>query len=392
MSAQVGVRAEPGGAGSVNKLMRGHFEKAKVRRRAMLREFRVPGEAKVGETVARLDLRAERQSSTSSGRARDTGSPASWRGTTSAAAPRAHGSMFHRAPGSIGASAFPSRTFPGMRGPGRSGRRADRRSGTSGVVRVDAEQEPDRGARRDPRAPPAALSSTIRKAQDGRRSDARRHAAAKAKGEGDRRRRCPRWISRDVDGEQGRHDDACRTASSRRLSSATSCTRPVRHYRASRTGRHARHEEPLRGRRRRQEALEAEAHGPRPARIDALAAAGGKGRHRSGSASARLRLRSAAQGGPCAARCDRRSALKVKDDRLVVVDALCLDSAKTKDLAAMLDRRGPRDRSKVLIVHDGEDAEPVLRGAQPSAHQGGRRAGRDERLRHLLNHDYLVLS
>ena len=32
-----------------------------------------------------------------------------------------HGSMFHRAPGSIGASSFPSRVFPGMKMAGRMG-------------------------------------------------------------------------------------------------------------------------------------------------------------------------------------------------------------------------------------------------------------------------------
>jgi len=32
-----------------------------------------------------------------------------------------HGSMFHRAPGSIGASSFPSRVIKGMRGAGRMG-------------------------------------------------------------------------------------------------------------------------------------------------------------------------------------------------------------------------------------------------------------------------------
>jgi large subunit ribosomal protein L3 len=32
-----------------------------------------------------------------------------------------HGSMFHRAPGSIGGSSFPSRVYPGMRGTGRMG-------------------------------------------------------------------------------------------------------------------------------------------------------------------------------------------------------------------------------------------------------------------------------
>src|SRR4030095_8092701 len=50
-----------------------------------------------------------------------------------------HGSMFHRAPGSIGASAWPSRTFPGMRGAGRhGGARITVRN--LKIVRVDAER------------------------------------------------------------------------------------------------------------------------------------------------------------------------------------------------------------------------------------------------------------
>ncbi|MBN2407938.1 MAG: 50S ribosomal protein L3 [Elusimicrobia bacterium] len=35
--------------------------------------------------------------------------------------PATHGAKFHRAPGSVGASSFPSRTFPGMRMAGRKG-------------------------------------------------------------------------------------------------------------------------------------------------------------------------------------------------------------------------------------------------------------------------------
>jgi large subunit ribosomal protein L3 len=35
--------------------------------------------------------------------------------------PKTHGSMFHRAPGSIGASSFPSRVFRGHHMPGRMG-------------------------------------------------------------------------------------------------------------------------------------------------------------------------------------------------------------------------------------------------------------------------------
>ena len=49
-----------------------------------------------------------------------------------------HGSMFHRAPGSIGASAFPSRVLKGMRAAGHMG--SDRVTAKNlEVVRVDAE-------------------------------------------------------------------------------------------------------------------------------------------------------------------------------------------------------------------------------------------------------------
>lgn len=50
-----------------------------------------------------------------------------------------HGSMFHRAPGSIGPSAFPSRVFPGTRSSGRlGGKRATAKNLV--VVKVDAEK------------------------------------------------------------------------------------------------------------------------------------------------------------------------------------------------------------------------------------------------------------
>jgi large subunit ribosomal protein L3 len=50
-----------------------------------------------------------------------------------------HGSMFHRAPGSIGPSAFPSRVYPGTRSSGRlGGRRATAKNLV--VEKVDAER------------------------------------------------------------------------------------------------------------------------------------------------------------------------------------------------------------------------------------------------------------
>ena len=49
-----------------------------------------------------------------------------------------HGSMFHRAPGSIGPSAFPSRVYPGTRSSGRMGGKRTTMKNLM-VVRVDAE-------------------------------------------------------------------------------------------------------------------------------------------------------------------------------------------------------------------------------------------------------------
>jgi len=50
-----------------------------------------------------------------------------------------HGSMFHRAPGSMGSSAFPSRVFKGMRAAGHMGQ-DNVTTKNLRVVRVDVEQ------------------------------------------------------------------------------------------------------------------------------------------------------------------------------------------------------------------------------------------------------------
>jgi large subunit ribosomal protein L3 len=52
--------------------------------------------------------------------------------------PGSHGSMFHRAPGSIGASSFPSRVFPGMRMAGQMGTQQVTIRNLE-IVQVDAE-------------------------------------------------------------------------------------------------------------------------------------------------------------------------------------------------------------------------------------------------------------
>ncbi len=50
-----------------------------------------------------------------------------------------HGSMFHRAPGSIGSSSFPSRVYPGMKAAGRMGG-ARRTTKNLLVVKIDEEK------------------------------------------------------------------------------------------------------------------------------------------------------------------------------------------------------------------------------------------------------------
>ena len=54
-----------------------------------------------------------------------------------ASGPKSHGSHNVRAPGSIGASATPSRVFKGIRGPGQMGNKRATQKGLE-VVRVDA--------------------------------------------------------------------------------------------------------------------------------------------------------------------------------------------------------------------------------------------------------------
>jgi large subunit ribosomal protein L3 len=53
--------------------------------------------------------------------------------------PSSHGARFHRAPGSIGASADPARVFPGTRLPGHMGARQVTQTGLS-IVQTDPEQ------------------------------------------------------------------------------------------------------------------------------------------------------------------------------------------------------------------------------------------------------------
>jgi large subunit ribosomal protein L3 len=119
-----------------NKPARGHHQKAGVPPTRTLREFRVataseakPGDAvlvDIFENVAQVDVIGTTKGKGFQGVIRRHG----FRGGAAS-----HGSMFHRAPGSIGSSAFPSRVFPGMRAAGQMGNVRVTPRGATVVVR-----------------------------------------------------------------------------------------------------------------------------------------------------------------------------------------------------------------------------------------------------------------
>ncbi len=99
----------------------GHLKKADAPAHRHLVEFRdEAGELLVGETVT-VEAFAVGQKVKISGKSKGKGFQGTIKRHNYASGPKSHGSHNVRAPGSIGASATPSRVFKGIRGPGRMG-------------------------------------------------------------------------------------------------------------------------------------------------------------------------------------------------------------------------------------------------------------------------------
>jgi large subunit ribosomal protein L3 len=123
-----------------NKPTQGHFKKAGVPPTRIRREVRVKagGEApKAGDTI-NVSIFADGERVDVIGTSRGKGFQGVVKRHHFAGGRATHGSMFHRAPGSIGASSYPSRVVKGMRMGGHMG---DRRVTVRNmrVIRVDAE-------------------------------------------------------------------------------------------------------------------------------------------------------------------------------------------------------------------------------------------------------------
>ncbi len=99
----------------------GHLKKADASAHRHLVEFRdEAGELLVGETVT-VEAFEVGQKVKISGKSKGKGFQGTIKRHNYASGPKSHGSHNVRAPGSIGASATPSRVFKGIRGPGRMG-------------------------------------------------------------------------------------------------------------------------------------------------------------------------------------------------------------------------------------------------------------------------------
>lgn len=125
---------------NVNKPETGHFKKAGVPPQKVLREFRVTESEAInpGDKVS-VGLFTEGEKITVTGISKGKGFQGVVKRHHFAGGDGSHGSMFHRAPGGIGASAFPSRVIKGLRAAGHMGDETVTMKNVH-IVEVDAEK------------------------------------------------------------------------------------------------------------------------------------------------------------------------------------------------------------------------------------------------------------
>ena len=138
-AVQVGL-VDAKAAKRANKPMRGHHEKASVPPTRVLREFGIeegddpkPGDALLVEMfqdIPKVDI---------IGTSKGKGFQGVMRRHGHGGGRATHGSMFHRAPGSIGQSAWPAKVFKGIKMPGQMGNKRITVKNLK-VVRIDNEK------------------------------------------------------------------------------------------------------------------------------------------------------------------------------------------------------------------------------------------------------------
>ncbi|MFO7886747.1 MAG: 50S ribosomal protein L3 [Eubacteriales bacterium] len=107
---------------NVNKPKKGHFGKAQVENKRILKEFRIdnPEEFEIGQEI-KVDLFEEGEIVDVEGTSKGKGFQGPIKRHNQSRGPETHGSKYHRAVGSLGASAHPARVFKNKKLPGHMG-------------------------------------------------------------------------------------------------------------------------------------------------------------------------------------------------------------------------------------------------------------------------------
>lgn len=114
---------DPVKGNKVTRPLRGHFKRANVAPARVLKEFAGGlDEVKMGQTIT-VAIFKKGEIVAVTGRSRGKGFQGVMKRHHYSGGPATHGSMFHRAPGSIGASSFPSRVWKNKGMPGHMGDR-----------------------------------------------------------------------------------------------------------------------------------------------------------------------------------------------------------------------------------------------------------------------------
>lgn len=105
--------------GRVTKAMAGHFKKTECAPHRFLREVKMTGFEQGQDVTVEIFKKGDRVKVT--GVSKGKGFAGVMKRHNFRGGPSSHGSMFNRRPGSIGASAWPSRVLPGKKLPGHMG-------------------------------------------------------------------------------------------------------------------------------------------------------------------------------------------------------------------------------------------------------------------------------
>jgi large subunit ribosomal protein L3 len=137
-AVQIGLVEEK--PAKLNQPLSGHFKKAGIAPLRQVEEFRLDSgeELKAGDEI-KASMFNEKDYVDVVGTSKGKGFQGVMKRHGFRGGRSSHGSMFHRAPGSIGSSAYPSRVFKGMRMTGRMGGERVTTKNLQ-IVKVDAEQ------------------------------------------------------------------------------------------------------------------------------------------------------------------------------------------------------------------------------------------------------------